>query len=182
MKLCITVDEIKQIFECLIQRINNDNIESVDVEIDYYWLITSDEWDNFDSSPEIAVGSLVDDWDSLQEVLESKRIITYLDYERFASILRAISETIAPSKKKSVEDNNQQNQINLTEKEAYAAMYVFLVKLYERTQSDDLGGLLGDMSTTGDGETADPAAWHEWLQCVAQVKQGIFDVDLHIQS
>ena len=109
MKLCITVDEIKRIFECLIQRINNDNIESVEVEIDYYWLITSDEWDNFDSSPEIAVGSLVDDWNSLQEVLESKRIVTYLDYERLASILRAISETIAPSTKKSAEDNSQQN-------------------------------------------------------------------------
>ena len=106
MTLRINVDEIKQIFEYLIQRINNDNIEFVDVETDYYWLITSDEWDDFDSSPEAVVGSLVDDWDSLQEVLESKRIVTYLDYERFASILRAISETIAPSKKKSVEDNS----------------------------------------------------------------------------
>lgn len=70
--------------------------------------------------------------------------------------------------------------ISLTEKEAYAAMYTFLVKLYETTQSNDLGGLLGDMSTIGDGETADPAVWHEWLRCVDQVKQGRFDTDLHI--
>lgn len=99
MKTCITVNEIKQIFEYLLQRINNDNIESVDVETDYYWLIASDEWDNFESSPEAVVGSLVDDWNSLKEILESNRTATYLDYERFASILRAISETIAPSKK-----------------------------------------------------------------------------------
>ncbi|MEH2237383.1 hypothetical protein [Nostoc sp.] len=71
--------------------------------------------------------------------------------------------------------------INLTEKEAYAAMYAYLVSVYDRTQSDDLGGLLGDMSTLGDGETADPAVWHEWLGCVNQVKQGKVDTSLRIQ-
>lgn len=35
----------------------------------------------------------------------------------------------------------------LTEKEAYAAMYKFLDNVYDRTQSDTLGSLLGDMST-----------------------------------
>ncbi len=106
MTIRITVDELKQIFEFLLQRINNDKIEFVDVETDFYWLITSDEWSNFDCSPEAVIGSLVDDWDSLQEILENKRIVTYLDYERFASILREISETIAPSKKQSVEENS----------------------------------------------------------------------------
>lgn len=72
--------------------------------------------------------------------------------------------------------------INLTEKEAYAAMYAYLVTVYERTQSDDLGGLLGDMSTIGDGETADPAVWFEWLQCVNRVKQDKVDTNLSIQT
>ena len=105
MTIRITVDEIQQIFELLLQRIKDDKIEFVDIETDFYWLITSDEWSNFNSSPEAVVGSLVDDWDSLQKVLESKCIVTYLDYERFASILRVISETIAPSNKKLVEEN-----------------------------------------------------------------------------
>ncbi|AVH73656.1 hypothetical protein NLP_5326 [Nostoc sp. 'Lobaria pulmonaria (5183) cyanobiont'] len=61
-------------------------------------------------------------------------------------------------------------------------MYAFLVQVYERTQSNDLGGLLGDMSTIEDSETADFAVWHEWLRCVAQVKQGKVDIDLHIHS
>lgn len=99
MTIRITVDELKQIFELLLQRINNDKIEFVEVETDLYWLITSDEWSNFNSSPEAVVGSLKDDWNSLQEILENKQIVTYLDYERFASILRVMSETIAPSKK-----------------------------------------------------------------------------------
>ena len=71
--------------------------------------------------------------------------------------------------------------INLTEKEAYAAMYAYLDTVYDRTKSDDLGGLLGDMSTVGDGETADPAVWHEWLECVEQVKQNKVDTSLKFQ-
>ncbi|MBD2449341.1 hypothetical protein H6G76_19685 [Nostoc sp. FACHB-152] len=72
--------------------------------------------------------------------------------------------------------------IKLTEKEAYAAMYAYLVSVYERTKSDDLGGLLGDMSTVQDGTTADPAVWHEWLRCVTQVKHGEVDTSLKIQT
>lgn len=72
--------------------------------------------------------------------------------------------------------------INLTEKEAYAAMYAYLVTVYERTPSDELGGLLGDMSNVGDGETADPAVWHEWLRCVNQVKLSKVDTNLRIQT
>ena len=69
---------------------------------------------------------------------------------------------------------------NLTVEEAYAAMFAFLDMVYERTKSDDMGGLLGDMSTLESGGTADPAVWSEWLQCVEQVKRGKVDTVLHI--
>lgn len=68
--------------------------------------------------------------------------------------------------------------INLSEKEAFAAMYAYLNTVYERLQSDDLGGLLGDMSTLQDGGTADPAVWIEWLECIDLVKQGKVDTTL----
>ncbi|WP_292761364.1 hypothetical protein [Nostoc sp. NOS(2021)] len=42
MTIRITVDETKLIFELLLQRIKDDQIEFVDVETDFYWLITSD--------------------------------------------------------------------------------------------------------------------------------------------
>jgi hypothetical protein len=60
----------------------------------------------------------------------------------------------------------------LTEKEAYAAMYAYLEKLYEITKSDDVGGLLGSMSMLSDGSTADPAIWDEWIECITLAKQG----------
>ena len=98
MEISITTDELRQIFECLIQRMGNDEIQSIDIGTDYYWLVSTSEWDDFSKTPEeISVGSLVDDWNSLKSILETKRIVSYVDYDRFASVLRAISEKISPS-------------------------------------------------------------------------------------
>ena len=99
IKFRITVNEIELIFERLIEKIKNDGIEFLDLETDYYWIIASDEWDNFESSPDMCVGSLVDDWNELQKILNPERMVTYVDCDRFASILRAVSETINPTKK-----------------------------------------------------------------------------------
>ena len=68
--------------------------------------------------------------------------------------------------------------INLTPKEAYAAMYAYLEKVYKLTKSDDIGGLLGSMSTLSDGMTADPAVYRDWLECINKVKQGKVDTKL----
>ena len=68
--------------------------------------------------------------------------------------------------------------IQLSEKEAYAAMYIYLEKFYEITKSDDVGGLLGSMSILSDGSTADPAIWEEWIECIILAKQGNVDLSL----
>jgi len=57
----------------------------------------------------------------------------------------------------------------LTIRQAYEAMLLFLEGLYERTKSDDLGALLGDLQILDDGGTADPAAWQDWLNSVQTV-------------
>jgi hypothetical protein len=70
---------------------------------------------------------------------------------------------------------------NLTLKEAYAAMFVFLEKRYNITKSDELGGMLGQMSLLPDGGTADPATWGDWLKCVEAAKNGKVDLQLHLK-
>ena len=60
----------------------------------------------------------------------------------------------------------------LTIEEAYLAMISYLNYLYELTDSDTLGGMLGDMCFLDDGVTADPAVWGEWLDAVSKVKDG----------
>lgn len=69
---------------------------------------------------------------------------------------------------------------SLTLKEAYLAMFEFIVELYQRTNSDELGSLLGDLSLLPDGSTADPAAWLDWLRCVEKARGGGVDADLVI--
>lgn len=58
----------------------------------------------------------------------------------------------------------------MTKQEAYIAMIYFLEQYYERTGSDDVGGLLGDMILIGNEETMDPALWNDWLDAVKKMK------------
>lgn len=57
----------------------------------------------------------------------------------------------------------------MTEKEAYDAMVRFLDQVYERTKSDELGGLLGSMTPLEDGDPADPALKNDWNEAVKAV-------------
>lgn len=59
--------------------------------------------------------------------------------------------------------------MELTIKQAFEVMVLFLEEFYNRTQSDDVGGLLGDLILLEDGSTADPAAWYDWVECVEKV-------------
>jgi hypothetical protein len=57
----------------------------------------------------------------------------------------------------------------LTIRQAFETMVLFLEGVYSRTGSDDLGSLLGDLQMLDDGTTADPAAWQDWLKSVRSV-------------
>lgn len=70
---------------------------------------------------------------------------------------------------------------NMNDVEAYAAMFAFLQGVYERTDSDDLGALLGSMSLLTDGRTADPSAWKEWQEAVRKVKARSVTVELDLR-
>jgi len=48
-------------------------------------------------------------------------------------------------------------------------MIFFLEALYERTQSDEIGGLLGSLQLMDDGRPFDPAAWHDWVEAVKKL-------------
>jgi hypothetical protein len=62
--------------------------------------------------------------------------------------------------------------ITLTEQQAYAAMFHFLDDFYRRTNSDDVGSLLGSMSLLADGGPADPAITEEWREAVRFAIEG----------
>ena len=45
----------------------------------------------------------------------------------------------------------------LTQRQAYLCMFEFLRRHYERGPTDEVGGLLGNLSLLPDGQPADPA-------------------------
>ena len=60
----------------------------------------------------------------------------------------------------------------LTRQQAFQVMAEFLWQ-YARRAGDDLLTLLGDIELESDGGTADPAAWYDWIECVAHVTAGL---------
>jgi hypothetical protein len=62
--------------------------------------------------------------------------------------------------------------MHVSTKMAYMAMIIFLEKFYLQTHSDDLGGMLGELSMLSDGSSADSAALYDWNDAVDSVKLG----------
>ncbi len=70
----------------------------------------------------------------------------------------------------------------MTEDEAYLAMFAFLEHWYGMTQSDDIGALLGSMSLNPDGNTFDPALSHDWRAAVVKAKSGEVDARVKLRK
>lgn len=92
----IDVAMLEKAFQRILSKLRAEKIEQIQLSYDYYKFIPTDEWANV-AEDAVLVGSLVDDIDSLQKVLDdSEAVFTYVDFDRTASILRAVSETLNP--------------------------------------------------------------------------------------
>jgi hypothetical protein len=67
---------------------------------------------------------------------------------------------------------------SVTPMQAYLAAYEFLLELYLRTDSDEVGGRLSEMSFLSDGKPADPAVWDDWMHCVKKAVAGDVDASM----
>ena len=84
-------DDLEQLSRRLLERMPSE----VKLDTDYYLVIDTAEWDHIEEPPEPGIGSLHDDWQELQRALgDSGRHFSAVDIERFASVLRAISERL----------------------------------------------------------------------------------------
>lgn len=74
------------------------------------------------------------------------------------------------------------NEIELSPIQAYEAMYEYISRLYERTESADLAIMLSEMSFLEDGGTADSAAWYDWQECMQKAIDGNVDAKLKFRK
>jgi len=57
----------------------------------------------------------------------------------------------------------------ITEREAFVALRLFLEQFYARA-GNDMETLIADITLEPDGQPLDPAAWDDWIRCVAEAK------------
>ena len=94
--IVINIDELKGIMDILISKLKNENVSELIINDDLYRYIPTESWASF-SNPEIDTGSLSDDIENLKLLLNNKeRPCTYVDFDRLASLLRAISQNRNP--------------------------------------------------------------------------------------
>ena len=91
----IPLSQIAQVAKILLEAYQERGVESVQVNMDMYWIVDAPAWTNFNEQPKLHVGSLADDWESLQKVLAGQ-MPTVVDFDRLATVLRAISEHMLP--------------------------------------------------------------------------------------
>jgi len=70
----------------------------------------------------------------------------------------------------------------MSSREAYLAMFAFLEHYYALTKANDIGALLGQISTLADGSPADPAIARDWADAVARACSGDVDTALRLGS
>jgi hypothetical protein len=92
----ITKEDIKIIFDSILEKLDRENVKEIAIQQDLYRFIPTDEWDSYERNYSIE-GSLFDDLDSLKLLIADRsRFCSYVDFDRMASILRYISEKLAP--------------------------------------------------------------------------------------
>ena len=88
--------DLKNLFDRIIAKLEFENVNSISLETDYYRIIPTDKWSSFTDN-EIILASLKDDIDSLILLLrDPNRPCTFVDFDRLASVLRAISQELNP--------------------------------------------------------------------------------------
>lgn len=95
----LRIGELQGLFKILVDKLEGLNLTEFKFESDNYWVISPDERVDFSTgSPNLCVGSLKDDLDSLKRVLNGSNPLTPVDFDRLASVLVAIGEAISHSK------------------------------------------------------------------------------------
>jgi len=94
----INIRELKEIMNSVLEKCILNNGEIIQTEEDNFWYIDLDDGTNFVQEPDnLCVGSLNDDYKSLEVLLKNERNINILDLDRIANVIKFISLEIGRS-------------------------------------------------------------------------------------
>ncbi len=87
----LTCEELRAVVETVFRKIATSTSGVLEFPEDYYRIIPTESWNRFDE-PVIHSCSLYDDVDELRNLaVDPNRHCTFVDLDRLASVLRAIS-------------------------------------------------------------------------------------------
>lgn len=93
----IEIDVLRKAFNRIIDKLQQEEVKEIYIDTDGYFLITADEWkEQYPERYEVVTGSLIDDIDEINKLVDEDRFCTYVDFDRVSSILRAISQAQNP--------------------------------------------------------------------------------------
>jgi hypothetical protein len=89
----ILLSDLQEIFTLLLQNIKGKGIETINLEVDYYWNIPQPQvYEPYQKPLELDLGRLSDDWNELRKILKTQREPLGYHLVWLAAILRAIGE------------------------------------------------------------------------------------------
>jgi hypothetical protein len=92
----IILDDLQEIFILLVQNIKGKGIDTINLEVDYYWNIPQHQiYDPYQKPVELDLGQLSDDWNELRKILKTQKEPLGYHLVWLAAILRAVGENIA---------------------------------------------------------------------------------------
>ena len=95
MSKIIEVSELEFFFNLLIKKLKKEEVSTIEIDMDFYRFIPTEKWTSLEEN--IDTGSLFDDIDCLKMLISDKgRPFSYVDFDRLASLLHAISEIRNP--------------------------------------------------------------------------------------
>jgi len=90
----LKTSDLKKIISLLILKLDSlDNDSSFIIDKDLYWSIPEEDLYNVYENPNnLTIGSLIEDWNFLQEVISGKREVLDYDINKISILLRYLSD------------------------------------------------------------------------------------------
>jgi len=91
----VKVQELKQVCELILTYLEQYGCSEIELEQDWYWTVISREdlYAN-DGHPKLGVGSLSDDLEGLEKILDGTYPLTTIDFHGLGNIFIAIGDKI----------------------------------------------------------------------------------------
>ena len=93
----ISIRDLQYLWETVFKKIVNSTDSSIKLDdIDMYWSVSGPESYDMSKDPILEVGSLRDDLKELKRLINKDKPATFVDIDRFAAVLNAISQKLNP--------------------------------------------------------------------------------------